>query len=74
MKAIPAEDYAVLLSERVFAQRETLASRWLERLTGMLVVDENEVFPSDQLLDHIPVLIAAIARYLRAPGDRKSVV
>jgi len=71
MKAIPAEDYAVLLSERVFAQRETLASRWLERLTGMLVVDENEVFPSDQLLDHIPVLIAAIARYLRAPGDEE---
>ena len=36
MKTIRAEDYAVLLSERVSAERETLAGRWLERLTGML--------------------------------------
>jgi signal transduction histidine kinase len=68
---IPAEDYAVLLSERISAERETLAARWLERLTGMLVVDENDVFPSDKLLDHIPVLIAEIAAYLRAPADEE---
>ena len=68
---IPAEDYALLLSERVSRERETIAARWLERLTGMLVVDENDVFPSDLLLDHIPVLIAEIAAYLRAPADEE---
>ena len=71
MKTIRAHDYAVLLSDRVLAERETLAARWLERLTGMLVVDENDVFPSDKLLDHIPVLIAEIATYLRAPADEE---
>ncbi len=71
MNTIRTENYAVLLSERVAAERETLASRWLERLTGMLVVDENDVFPSDRLLDHIPVLIAEIAAYLRAPADEE---
>ena len=68
---VRVENYAVVLSERVSAERETLASRWLERLTGMLVVEENDVFPSDKLLDHIPVLIAEIAAYLRAPADEE---
>jgi signal transduction histidine kinase len=71
MNVISAEDYAFVLSERVSAARETIAARWLERLTGMLVVDENDVFPSDLLLDHIPVLIAEIAAYLRAPADEE---
>ena len=71
VSAIRREEYAVLLSDRVSAERETLAARWLERLTGMLVVDENDVFPSDKLLDHIPVLIAEIAAYLRAPADEE---
>jgi len=71
MNTTRAKDYALLLSERVSSERETLAARWLERLTGMLIVDENDVFPSDKLLDHIPVLIAEIATYLRAPADEE---
>jgi signal transduction histidine kinase len=31
----------------------------------------NDVFPSDQLLDHIPVLITEIAAYLRAPAEKE---
>ena len=52
MNVIPGEDYALLLSERVSKERETIAARWLERLTGMLVLTKN-AFPSDLLLDHI---------------------
>jgi hypothetical protein len=29
------------------------------------------VFPSEQLLDHIPTLIREIAVYLRAPADEE---
>jgi signal transduction histidine kinase len=71
INTLRVDKYAVVLSERVSAERETLAGRWLERLTGMLVVEENDVFPSDKLLDHIPVLIAEIAAYLRAPADEE---
>jgi len=53
------------------AQRVTLASAWLERLREIMVVPADEVFPSDQLLDHIPLLIDEIASYLRAPSDEE---
>jgi hypothetical protein len=33
-----------------------------------LTVTANEVFPSDQLLDHIPSLVDEVSRYLASPG------
>ena len=71
MTTTAAENYATVLSQRVGAERLVLAGRWLERLKGLLTVDANEVFPSDELLDHIPVLIAEIAAYLRAHPDEE---
>jgi signal transduction histidine kinase len=64
-----ADNYASVLSHRVAAERRLLAGRWLERLNELLTVEVNDVFPSDQLLDHIPVLIEEIAAYLLAPED-----
>jgi len=69
MNAATAEDYTAIVSQRVAAERLTLASRWLERLNALLTVSANEVFPSNQLLDHIPLLITQIADYLRAPAE-----
>jgi hypothetical protein len=40
-------------------------------LNDLLVVPADEVFPSDQLLDHIPTLIGEIAEYLRAPAEEE---
>lgn len=51
--------------------RLTLAGQWLGRLKELLTVDANDVFPSNELLDHIPVLISEIAAYLRAPADEE---
>jgi hypothetical protein len=39
----------------------------LERLRTLLTVEANEVFPSEQLLDHIPGLIQDVANYIRSP-------
>jgi signal transduction histidine kinase len=50
---------------------QTLAARWLDRLNDLLPVAENEVFPTDNLLDHIPTLIVEIAEYLRDPSRRE---
>jgi signal transduction histidine kinase len=69
MHIATADAYADVLSRRVAAERQTLAARWLARLNELLVVPANEVFPSAQLLDHIPLLIGHIAAYLSAPAD-----
>ena len=66
-----ARDYAGVLSERLADERHVLARRWLGRLNELLTVEPNEVFPSEQLLDHIPTLIGEIAAYLRAPADEE---
>jgi signal transduction histidine kinase len=59
------------VSQRVEAESHALAGVWLHRLNELLTVDANDVFPSEQLLDHIPTLIREIAAYLRAPADEE---
>jgi signal transduction histidine kinase len=66
-----AEDYASVMSLRVASESRTLAARWLVRLKEILTVAANEVFASDQLLDHIPSLVEEIAAYLCAPTDNE---
>ena len=71
MAIVRAENYADVVSQRVSAERSVLAARWLNRLNELLLVEPNAVFPSDQLLDHIPTLIAEIAAYVKAPADEE---
>ncbi|MGE0866300.1 MAG: sensor histidine kinase [Vicinamibacterales bacterium] len=64
-----AESTGASIAARLHASQRELASRWLEELTQILPVEKREVFPTAQLLDHIPELIAEIAHFLRAPRD-----
>jgi signal transduction histidine kinase len=66
-----AEDYAGVMSQRVASESRPLAASWLVRLKEILPVAANEVFASDQLLDHIPSLVVEIAAYLSAPSDNE---
>jgi signal transduction histidine kinase len=65
------DGYAGTLAQLIISERWTLANAWLTRLRDLLTVEPNDVFPSDDLLDHIPSLIAEIAAYLRAPADEE---
>jgi signal transduction histidine kinase len=69
MPSVTAEDYAAVISHRISAERLTLSARWLASLRELLTVAANEVFPSEQLLDHIPSLVNEIATYLAAPAE-----
>jgi signal transduction histidine kinase len=69
MTSATAQDYPAVIAARMAAERLTLASRWLARLRELLTVSENEVFPSEELLDHIPSLVDEVSRYLAAPED-----
>jgi signal transduction histidine kinase len=66
-----AEDYARVMSQRVGSEGRALAKQWLRRLEEVLTVTANEVFPSEQLLDHIPLLVEEIAAYLSMPTDNE---
>src|SRR5580765_8202771 len=69
MMAISAENYPAVISGRMSDERVSIAASWLGRLRALLTVPAGDVFPSEQLLDHIPSLVNEIARYLAAPGD-----
>jgi signal transduction histidine kinase len=71
MSSLATEDYAGVMAERVAAESRSLAARWLERLKEALTVAANDVFPTDQLLDHIPLLVGEIASYLSVPTDNE---
>lgn len=65
MLSVGSFDEAVAAQMR--AQTTTLAARWLERLTSLIPLDPNEVFPGERLLDHIPAVVSEIAGYIVAP-------
>lgn len=69
MTSLTAQDYPSVIAQRISAERLVLAGRWLARLRELLTVAANDVFPSEQLLDHIPSLVDEIAGYLAAPAD-----
>lgn len=61
------QHYAAVIAKAILAARIDISARWLARLNEILEVAPNQVFPSEQLLDHIPMLIGEIATYLQAP-------
>jgi signal transduction histidine kinase len=60
---------AAPLAARVREARTELAGRWLERIVGRVALDPNSIFPTDDLLDHIPLLVGGIADYLADPSE-----
>lgn len=68
---------ATLVATRVRDARLELTGKWLERLAARVDVPANAVFPSDELLDHMPALISGIADHIEdstAPVDAQSFV
>jgi signal transduction histidine kinase len=60
---------APALADRIRAAREPLTHRWLERISARVTLDANHVFPTDDLLNHVPLLIDGIAAYLEHPAQ-----
>ena len=48
--------------------RSDVVKRWLERIVARVTVDAGQVFPTEELLDHVPLLVNGIADYLEADG------
>lgn len=63
---------AAVLAERLREARDELTRRWLERIVDRVSIDPNHVFPTDDLLDHVPLLVDGIADYMENPADEIS--
>jgi signal transduction histidine kinase len=69
MNQRPNPNLMQLLSESLREQRLDITARWLERISARVALEPERVFPSDQLLDHVPVLIEGIAAYIEEPAE-----
>ena len=59
---------ATALANRMRAERNELTARWLDRISDRVALAPNRVFPTEDLLDHMPLLIDGIADYLEDPA------
>jgi signal transduction histidine kinase len=66
---IPFENctLAKVLADRMRSSRDDLTHRWLGRISARVSLDPNRIFPTDALLDHVPLLILGIADYIENP-------
>ena len=58
---------AAILAAALREAREELVRRWLDRITARVAVTPERVFPTDELLNHVPILVDGIANYLEHP-------
>ena len=56
------------LASRLRDAREDLTRQWLERINERVAIVPDKIFPSEELLDHVPLLIDGIASYIENPG------
>ncbi len=59
-------DLAARLAERLRAARTEVVSRWLDRIIARVTIEPDHVFPTDELLNHVPILVDGIADYLES--------
>jgi signal transduction histidine kinase len=52
------------IASRIATGSEEIAQRWLDRLAARVAVDREFVFPSEDLLDGIPLLIDAVSQHM----------
>ena len=59
---------ADLIAERMIDARMEITARWLERIVDRVTLPTSRIFPTDELLDHMPLLIDGIAAHMREPS------
>lgn len=52
------------LADLLVRESEDIVRQWLARLSDRVTVDERFLFPSEDLLDHVPILLEGMARAL----------
>jgi len=63
---------ATELADRMRRESQDLTRRWLDRISARVTLDPHRVFPSNELLDHVPLLVEGIADYIDDPAEEIS--
>lgn len=58
---------AGVLAAQMREHKDELTQRWLDRISVRVTMDPNEIFPTEAILDHVPMLIEGIADYIEEP-------
>ena len=68
-RPVPQPSLALVVADRLRESRAVITGRWLERIAARVTVPPQEIFPSDELLDHMPLLVDSIAGCLEESCD-----
>lgn len=60
------------LASRLRGSKRELIEHWLNRISERVNLDPNRVFPTEDLLNHVPILVEGIAEYLENPAAEVS--
>jgi signal transduction histidine kinase len=60
-------ELAAALAGRLRSAKQALVTQWLDRITARVAISTKKVFPTHELLNHVPLLIEGIAGYLKRP-------
>ncbi len=66
---IPADALASRLAALLRDGRDELVRRWLERIVARVSLNPERIFPTEELLNHVPLLIDGIADFVEHPLD-----
>lgn len=66
--ALPPNALAAALAAHLRAARSEIVGRWLERIAARVAIEPGRIFPSEELLNHVPVLLDGLAEQLESPG------
>jgi signal transduction histidine kinase len=58
---------AIAIASRLRERRDALTSRWLIRIADRVSLRPHQIFPTDDLIDHVPLLLLGVADYLEDP-------
>ena len=51
---------AAILSDRLRTAKQELVTQWLNRITARVSISAKRVFPTHELLNHVPLLIEGV--------------
>jgi signal transduction histidine kinase len=64
---------AAALAAALRESKRDLTAQWLERISARVALDPNRIFPTNDLLDHMPLLLEGVADYIANPAAEISV-
>lgn len=64
----PGIPLARALADRLRGARIDIVQRWLDRISARVALRPGRIFPTEELLNHVPMLVDGIADYLADAG------